>query len=357
MADLPLAMLAELTHRCPLMCPYCSNPQELTAREAELTTQQWADVFRQAAALGVLQLHLSGGEPASRRDLLDLVVAAREAGLYTNLITSGIGLTAARLEALDKAGLDHIQLSVQGVNADVADRIGGYKGGFDRKMHVAEHIARLGFPLTLNAVMHRDNIDDLPATIAMAERLGARRIEIACVQFQGWALANRAQLQPSRAQVERAKSVVRDALRTTAGRLVIDFVPPDYYSDFPKACMSGWGSTGLNVTPDGTVLPCHAAQTIPGLRFENVLTHPLAEIWHDSAAFNAYRGTDWLPPLCQSCDRRDVDFGGCRCQAMAILGDASAPDPVCRKSPGRAVLDSLLAEEACKDGAYIYRKA
>ncbi len=356
MADLPLAMLAELTHRCPLMCPYCSNPQELTAREAELTTQQWADVFRQAATLGVLQLHLSGGEPASRRDLLDLVIAAREAGLYTNLITSGIGLTEARLEALDKAGLDHIQLSVQGVNADIADRIGGYKGGFDRKMHVAEHIARFGFPLTLNAVMHRDNIDDLPATIAMAERLGARRIEIACVQFQGWALANRARLQPTRAQVERAKAVVRDAIHNTAGWLVIDFVPPDYYSDFPKACMSGWGTTGLNVTPDGTVLPCHAAQTIPHLSFESVKDWPLAEIWHDSAAFNAYRGTDWLPPLCQSCDRRDVDFGGCRCQAMAILGDASAPDPVCRKTPGRAVLDTLLTEETGQDAAYIYRR-
>lgn len=357
MADLPLALLAELTHRCPLMCPYCSNPQDLTARDAELTTQQWTDVFRQAVALGVLQLHLSGGEPASRRDLLDLVIAAREAGLYTNLITSGIGLTEARLEALDKAGLDHIQLSVQGVNADVADRIGGYKGGFDRKMHVVEHIARLGFPLTLNAVMHRDNIDDLPATIAMAERLGARRIEIACVQFQGWALANRARLQPTRAQVERAKAVVRDAIRDTASKLVIDFVPPDYYSDFPKACMNGWGTTGLNVTPDGTVLPCHAAQTIPHLTFESVKDRPLAEIWHDSASFNAYRGTDWLPPLCQSCDRRDVDFGGCRCQAMAILGDASAPDPVCRKSPGRAVLDTLLTEEAGQDAAYIYRRA
>lgn len=357
MADLPLAMLAELTHRCPLMCPYCSNPQELTARDTELTTAQWADVFRQAADLGVLQLHLSGGEPASRRDLVELVVAARKAGLYTNLITSGIGLTPARLEALNEAGLDHIQLSVQGVTAEIADRIGGYKGGFDRKMQVAEHITRLGFPLTLNAVMHRDNLDDLPATIAMAERLKARRIEIACVQFQGWALANRARLQPSRAQVDRAKAVVRDAVERLKGKLVIDFVPPDYYSDFPKACMSGWGSTGLNVTPDGTVLPCHAAQTIPHLAFESVAVRSLAEIWHESPAFNAYRGTDWLPPLCQSCDRRDLDFGGCRCQALAILGDASAPDPVCRKSPGRAALDALLADEDNADAAFIYRRA
>jgi len=345
MADPPLAMLAELTHRCPLACPYCSNPQELTAKDAELSTAQWVDIFRQAADLGVLQLHLSGGEPASRRDLLDLVVAAREAGLYTNLITSGIGLTPRRLEELDAAGLDHVQLSVQGVTAKVADRIGGYDGGFERKMHVAEHIARLGFPLTLNAVMHRENLDDLPATIDMARRLGARRIEVACVQFQGWALRNRSALQPTREQVDAAKSTIREAADRLRGELVIDFVPPDYYSDFPKACMGGWGSTGLNITPDGTVLPCHAAETIPGLTFEKAYDAPLARIWHDGAAFNAYRGTDWMPELCRTCERREIDFGGCRCQAMAILGDPDATDPVCRKSAGRAVLDSLLNEE------------
>jgi len=345
MANPPIAMLAELTHRCPLACPYCSNPQELTGRDAELSTAQWVDIFQQAADLGVLQLHLSGGEPASRSDLIDLVIAAREAGLYTNLITSGIGLTPRRLEALDEAGLDHIQLSVQGVTARVADRIGGYDGGFERKMHVAEHIARLGFPLTLNAVMHRENLDDLPATIDMAQRLGARRIEVACVQFQGWALKNRSALQPTRAQVDAAKTIVRDAVTRLKGQLVIDFVPPDYYSDFPKACMGGWGSTGLNITPDGTVLPCHAAETIPGLVFEKAPGARLAQIWHDSPAFNAYRGTDWMPELCQTCERRDIDFGGCRCQAMAILGDASATDPVCRKSAGRAMLDSLLTEE------------
>lgn len=357
MINPPLAMLAELTHRCPLACPYCSNPQELTAKDAELGTEAWADIFRQAADLGVLQLHISGGEPASRRDLLELVIAAREAGLYTNLITSGIGLTPRRLEALNDAGLDHIQLSLQGVNATIADRIGGYKGGFDRKMHVAEHIARLGFPLTLNAVMHRSNLGDLPATLDMAVRLGARRIEVACVQFQGWALANRTSLQPSRAQVDEAKSVVKEAIERLKGVLVIDFVPPDYYSDFPKACMNGWGSTGLNITPDGTVLPCHAAETIPGLSFEKVTERPLSDIWYESAAFNAYRGTDWLPDLCQSCERRDIDFGGCRCQAMAILGDAGATDPVCRKSPGRAVLDQLLAEEVLPEVEieYTYR--
>ena len=357
MADPPLALLAELTHRCPLACPYCSNPTELTAKGAELDTATWARLFAEAADMGVLQVHLSGGEPASRPDLVDLVRVAREAGLYTNLITSGIGLTGARLEALEAAGLDHVQLSVQGVTAETADRIGGYRGGFGRKMLVAEEIARIGFPLTLNAVMHRDNLDDLPATIAMAERLGARRIEIACVQFQGWALVNRARLQPTLDQVDRAKAVVREAVGRLRGRLAIDFVPPDYYSDFPKACMSGWGSTGLNIAPDGTVLPCHAAQTIPGLTFQNATVVPLAEIWHDGPAFNAFRGTSWMPEPCQSCDRRDIDFGGCRCQAMALLGDAGAPDPVCRKTAGRAVLDARLMEETGSDAEFVYRRA
>ncbi|WP_299693678.1 pyrroloquinoline quinone biosynthesis protein PqqE [uncultured Tateyamaria sp.] len=356
--DPPMAMLAELTHRCPLACPYCSNPTELLARDAELSTEAWADVFVQAAKLGVLQLHLSGGEPASRRDLEALVAAAREAGLYTNLITSGVGLNERRLRALDDAGLDHVQLSLQGVTAAMADRIGGYDGGFDRKMHVAEIISDIGFPLTLNAVMHRENLDDLPATIDMALRLGARRIEIACVQFQGWALVNRAALQPSRAQVETAKKTVARAVESLRGQLVIDFVPPDYYSDFPKACMNGWGSTGLNVTPDGTVLPCHAAETIPHLTFDNVTARKLADIWYDGSAFNAYRGTDWLPDLCQGCERRDIDFGGCRCQAMAVLGDASAPDPVCRKSAGRAALDALLTEEVREVAPpeFVYRR-
>ncbi|MEL7092287.1 MAG: pyrroloquinoline quinone biosynthesis protein PqqE [Pseudomonadota bacterium] len=356
--DPPMAMLAELTHRCPLACPYCSNSTELLAKEAELSTDMWADIFQQAARLGVLQLHLSGGEPASRRDLVDLVIAAREAGLYTNLITSGIGLNEKRLQDLDAAGLDHVQLSLQGVTAAMADRIGGYKGGFDRKMHVAEIIAKIGFPLTLNAVMHRDNLDDLSATIDMARRLGARRIEVACVQFQGWALVNRAALQPSRAQVDAAKKTVAEATRAHMGQLVIDFVPPDYYSDFPKACMNGWGSTGLNITPDGTVLPCHAAETIPHLHFDNAMQRSLSDIWYKGDAFNEFRGTGWLPEPCQSCDRRDIDFGGCRCQAMAVLGDAFATDPVCRKSAGRARLDALLNEETLAVNApdFVYRR-
>jgi pyrroloquinoline quinone biosynthesis protein E len=350
----PIAMLAELTHVCPLACPYCSNPLDLTKRSAELDTETWSRVFREAADLGVLQIHLSGGEPASRRDLVELVVAARDAGLYTNLITSGIGLNEDKLSQLDEVGLDHIQLSLQGITAELADHIGGYKGGFDRKMYVAERIAAVGFPLTLNAVMHRHNLDDLPATIALAERLGARRVEVACVQFHGWAEANRGQLQPTADQVRAAKATVDDERERLKGQIVIDFVAPDWFADFPKACMGGWGSTGLNVTPAGDVLPCHAAGSIPSLTFANVTDQSLAKIWYEDAAFNAFRGTDWMPELCQTCERRDIDFGGCRCQAMAVLGDASTTDPVCRKSPGRVAVDALL-EAPVSDEPFVYR--
>lgn len=357
---LPLAMLAELTYRCPLMCPYCSNPTEMAGKAAEIDGETWARVFREAAEIGVLQLHLSGGEPASRPDLVDLTRAARDAGLYTNLITSGVGLTEKRLRALEAAGLDHVQLSLQGVNADIADRIGGYRGGFKRKMQVAEQVAEIGFPLTLNAVMHRRNLDDLAETIELAVEMKARRIEVACVQFHGWASVNRAALQPTRHQVRDAKALVDEARARLKGRLVIDFVPPDYYADYPKACMGGWGSTGLNVTPAGKVLPCHAAETIPHLDFPSVHDGHLGEIWRDSAAFNAYRGTDWLPEPCQSCERRDVDFGGCRCQALALVGDAGATDPVCRLSPDRPKIDALLAETAAPGAAeaeLVYRKS
>lgn len=345
LAPPPIAMLAELTHRCPLSCPYCSNPLDLSRREAELTAAEWARVFQEAADLGVLQLHLSGGEPASRRDLEEIAGAAHAAGLYVNLITSGVGLTPERLEKLAEAGVDHVQLSVQGTTAATADKVGGYRGGFDRKMAVAGHISRLGLALTLNAVMHRHNLDELPQVFDLAEQLGARRVEVACVQFQGWALKNRAVLQPTRDQVDTAKALVAAARVARAGRLVIDFVPPDYYSDLPKACMGGWGTTGLNVAPDGTVLPCHAAQTITGMQFQTVREAGLAEIWYRGQAFQAFRGTDWMPDVCKACDRRDIDHGGCRCQAMAILGDAAAPDPVCRRTPGRAALDAAMAAE------------
>ena len=355
----PIALLAELTHRCPLSCPYCSNPLDLLAREAEISTDAWLRIFDDAAALGVLQLHLSGGEPASRRDLEQLVKGARTSGLYVNLITSGIGLTEARLDALEAAGLDHVQLSLQGVTAAVADKIGGYKGGFERKLVIARSITARGLPLTLNAVMHRHNMDDLPATIAFAADLGARRIEVACVQFYGWATPNRAHLLPTREQVVHAKRTVEQARKDWHGRMVLDFVPPDYYADFPKACMGGWGSTGLNIAPDGTVLPCHAAATIPGLTFQNATTTPLHDIWYGGPAFNAFRGHDWMPDPCRSCARRDIDHGGCRCQAMAIAGDPNVTDPVCRYSSARPLVDAMLADlptESLADTAFVYRR-
>ena len=257
-------------------------------------------------------------------------------------------------------GIERVRLALPGIYelAQGGTAVGtglNTKKGWDKA--VAAEIARIGLPLTLNAVMHRHNLGDLAQTIALAHQLGARRIEIACVQFQGWALKNRAALQPTREQVDQAKRVVAQARRDYAGKLAIDFVPPDYFADFPKACMNGWGSTGLNVTPDGTVLPCHAAATIPGLSFDNVRTTPLARIWNEGAAFNAFRGTDFLPEPCQSCERRDIDYGGCRCQAMAIAGDARATDPVCRRSPHRARLDAIIAaESSAPPPDFVYRR-
>jgi len=352
----PMAMLAELTHRCPLSCPYCSNPLEMAAREAEMSTGQWADVFREAAALGVLQLHISGGEPASRRDLEDLVAAARDADLYTNLITSGIGLTERRLRALEERGLDHVQLSLQGVDAAMTDAIGGYRGGYARKMQVAEWVTAIGFPLTLNAVMHKRNLDRLPETIELALRMGARRVEVATVQFHGWAAVNRAALMPTREQAKRAREIVDEARERLKGVLVIDYVPADHHAKFPKPCMGGWASTGLNVAPDGQVLPCHAAHTIEGLTFDRVQDRPLGEIWEQGAAFNAFRGFGWMQEPCRSCDRRAIDFGGCRCQAMAFAGDPAATDPVCSKSPHHAALAAAAeADSAVTDAEMTYR--
>ncbi|MDK1492538.1 pyrroloquinoline quinone biosynthesis protein PqqE [Sinorhizobium sp. 7-81] len=331
----PMAMLAELTHRCPLACPYCSNPVALTPANDELSTGEWINVFEQAADLGVLHLHLSGGEPAARRDLVELTRAAVSLGLYTNLITSGVGLTEARISNLADVGLDHVQLSIQGVSPESADRIGGYSGGYERKIAVAGWVADAGIPLTINAVCHKQNMGEIEAMIELAIRLKARRIEVATVQFHGWAERNKAALMPTREQVEQATQTVAEAREKYQGVLVIDYVPADYYSSYPKACMGGWGRVGLNVTPSGRVLPCHAAETIPSLSFENVRERSLSRIWYESDAFNAYRGEDWMPELCRSCERKKVDFGGCRCQAMALAGDASATDPVCIRSPLR----------------------
>ena len=350
----PLGLLAELTHRCPLGCPYCSNPLAMDGREDELDAATWARVFREAAALGVLQVHLSGGEPASRRDLVDIMAAARDAGLYTNLITSGIGITHQRLSELADAGLDHVQISIQDSEPKSADRIAGYEGAYARKRALAVAVIGLKLPLTVNIVIHRANISRVDELVAMALDMGASRVEIAHVQYYGWALKNRAALMPTREQVEKAVALIEPLRKQHHGRIVIDAVVPDYYARFPKACVGGWGRRSLNVTPAGRVLPCHAAESIPGLEFWSVKDHSLREVWEHNPAFNAFRDTSFLPEPCQSCERRDIDFGGCRCQAFALAGDARLTDPVCHLSPHHHAVEEQAAIRG--DAAYVYRR-
>jgi PqqA peptide cyclase len=349
----PLGLLAELTHRCPLGCPYCSNPLAFDSRADELDTATWSRVFREAAALGVLQVHLSGGEPAARRDLAAIVKAAREAGLYTNLITSAVGLTPQTLAALADAGLDHVQISIQDSEQKSADHIAGYDGASARKRALAAEVVKLGLPLTVNMVVHRANIGRIEPMVELALALGAARVEIAHVQYYGWALKNRAALMPSREQVEQAVRQVELLREKHHGRIVIDAVVPDYYARYPKPCLGGWGRRSLNVTPAGRVLPCHAAEVIPRLEFWNVREHSLADIWRSSPAFTAFRGTGWMQEPCKSCERSEQDFGGCRCQAFLIAGDARAADPVCHLSPQHAVVEQLAAVR--QDTPYSYR--
>jgi PqqA peptide cyclase len=350
----PLGLLAELTHRCPLGCPYCSNPLALDPRTDELDTQTWARVFHEAAGLGVLQVHLSGGEPGARRDLIEITAAAHAAGLYTNLITSAVGITADTLRKLADTGLDHVQISIQDSEPVSADRIAGYDGAFARKRALAAEVVRLKVPLTVNAVMHRANIDHLDDMVALALSLGASRVEIAHAQYYGWALKNRAALMPTAEQVKRAAVAVEQLRQKHHGEIVIDAVVPDYHARLPKPCVGGWGRRSLNVTPSGKVLPCHAAETIPGLEFWSVRDHALADIWANSPAFNAFRGTAWMKEPCASCARRDIDFGGCRCQAFALTGDARATDPVCHLAPTHEQVAALAAVQT--DAPYAYRR-
>jgi PqqA peptide cyclase len=352
----PLGLLAELTHRCPLACPYCSNPLALEDRAGELTSGEWARVFREAAELGILQVHLSGGEPCSRRDVVAIAGAAHEAGLYTNLITSGIGLTPERLDQLKAAGLDHVQVSIQDTTAESADRIAGYPGAHARKLALARLVVESGLALTINAVVHRANIGRVTKLVGLAFSLGAGRVEVAHAQYYGWALHNRAALMPRRDQVARAMQDLAAVRAEYEGRLVIDAVVPDYYARFPKPCMGGWARRSLNVTPSGRVLPCHAAETIPGLVFWTVREHALADIWLNSPAFQAFRGTDWMQEPCRSCARREIDFGGCRCQALAIAGNAAATDPACELSPLHGRMLALAeADSAPEETSYVYR--
>jgi PqqA peptide cyclase len=350
----PLGLLAELTHRCPLGCPYCSNPLAFDAREDELDSATWVRVFREAAGLGVLQVHLSGGEPGARRDLLDITTGAHAAGLYTNLITSAVGITDKTLGALTEAGLDHVQISIQDSDAASADHIAGYDGAFARKRALAAEVVRHKLPLTVNAVVHCANIERIGDIVDLALALGASRVEIAHVQYYGWALKNRAALMPSREQVERATAAVEELRTRHHGRIVIDAVIPDYYARYPKPCVGGWGRRSLNVTPAGKVLPCHAAESITGLEFWNVRERSLADIWANSPAFNAFRGTAWMKEPCASCPRRELDFGGCRCQAFALTGDATATDPVCHLAPDHAQVPELAAVRT--DAPYVYRR-
>ena len=352
----PYALLAEITYRCPLHCPYCSNPVTASLREAprrlqgggysngELTTEEWKRVIREAAALGILQIGLSGGEPLARRDLAELIRAAREAKLYTNLITSGIGLDDDGVRVLHDAGLDSIQLSFQSDESSLADEIAGARA-HERKLDVAAKIRAAGIPLSLNFVIHRRNIDRLPQMIDLAEALGAERVELANVQFYGWAFRNRAALLPTREQVDRARGIATAAKTRLAGKIEIFYVLPDYYETRPKPCLNGWGQRYLTVNPIGDVLPCPTASSaIPDLRFENFRTHQLDWIWSDSESFNRFRGTEWMPEPCQSCPQREIDFGGCRCQAALLTGNAANTDPVCELSSNRAAVDAVLCD-------------
>jgi pyrroloquinoline quinone biosynthesis protein E len=339
----PLALLAEVTHRCPLTCFYCSNPLELDRRNVELGTDEWCRVLSEAADLGVLQVHFSGGEPMARRDLPELVRHAAHLQLYTNVITSGVLLTDKAMAALREAHVDHIQLSFQDSRAESADHIGGYRGGHEKKRAAAQRITAAGLPLTLNFVIHRLNVERVLDMIEMSESMGATRIEIAHAQYYGWALRNRDALLPTRAQLDHTTRVVEAARARLKGKITLDYVVPDYYASRPKACMGGWGRRFMNISPSGKALPCHAAETLTHLVFPSVRTHSLAEIWNTSAAFQHYRGTEWMPEPCKSCDRREIDWGGCRCQAYALLGEANATDPACSKSKDHYVLERAVA--------------
>jgi pyrroloquinoline quinone biosynthesis protein E len=311
-----------------------------------METSQWLGVIEEAAEMGVLQIHFSGGEPTVRKDLDDMVGRAEDLGLYTNLITSGALLDKDRLEYLAARGLQHVQLSFQAAESVVADRVGGFNGGHAKKLEVARYVGEIGLPLTVNAVMHRQNMHDLEAMIEMAVGFGAKRLEVAHAQYYGWGLKNRAALLPTLAQLERATEIVEAARERLKGVMVFDYVVPDYYAKLPKSCMGGWGRQFLNVTPSGRVIPCHAAETIPGMEFERVGERPLIDIWRGSEAFNRFRGTKWMPEPCRSCDRREIDWGGCRCQALALTGDAANTDPVCEKSPEHQRIAGMAAAEA-----------
>jgi PqqA peptide cyclase len=354
----PLALVAELTHRCPLHCVYCSNPLELTARGTELTAASWARVFREAAELGVLQADFTGGEPLARPDLAEIIREARAAGLYASLITSGLPMDERRLTELVEAGLDHFQLSFQGAEENAAREFSG-TSTHAQKLRVAEWVKHHRVALTLNFVIHRGNLHQLEDMIALTERIGPGRVEFAHVQYYGWAFENRARLLPTREQLDHSREIFKSAAERLRGRVKVEFVVPDYYAKYPKPCMGGWGRKVLLVKPNGDVLPCHAANVLPGMTFENVERHSLREIWGQSEAFRKYRGVEWMPEICRGCERREHDFAGCRCQAFLLAHNAAATDPVCSLGPGRQIVEAILAEanqdQRTADSEWIYR--
>lgn len=341
-APRPYTLVAELTYRCPLACAYCSNPT--SAPTDELDTTGWRRAVEEAAALGVLQLHLTGGEPLLRGDLEAIAAAARACGLYVTLVTGGVPLTARRLERLRDAGVAHVQLSVQDADAR-GDALAGAPV-FEKKVAVAALVRTLGLPLTLNVVLHRGNIARVPELIALAERVGAARLELANVRLLGWALRSRAALLPSRALLDVARAQVRAARVRLAGRIEVVFALPDYHAGRPRACLGGWARRTIVVSPDGRVLPCHQAHTIPHLTFERVGERPLAAIWRDGEALRVFRGHAWMPEPCRSCDEREADFGGCRCQAFHLTGDAAATDPACARAPTHALVEAAVRDAA-----------
>jgi len=349
------ALIAEVTHRCPLHCVYCSNPLEMQRRSDELSTSDWLSIFQQASEMGVLQLHLTGGEPLARPDLTELIDGARAARLYSNLITSGVGLDEHRLGQLIEAGLDHIQLSFQDSEEAAANEFAGTRS-HALKLRIAQMIRERRVAFTVNMVVHRRNLDRLGEMIAFAEQTGAQKLEIANVQYYGWALRNREALLPTRQQLEQSIEIVEAARERLKGKLRIDFVFPDYYSKYPKPCMNGWGHQQMLIDPAGRVLPCHAAAVIPGLDLPSAREHGLQWIWEDSPAFNRFRDESWMPEPCRSCDRRTRDFGGCRCQAFLLAGDAAATDPVCILAPQHALVEEILQNVNRSDAReWVYR--
>ena len=352
----PLGLLLELTHRCPLQCPYCSNPLALQKSGAELDTDTWLRVLDEATALGVLQVHFSGGEPTARKDLAAMVKRAAQHKMYSNLITSAVLLDQRRVAELAEAGIDHIQISFQDVEPENADRIGGYAGGHARKLAAARLVQQAGLPLTLNFVVHRQNAEHVPQMIDMGLELGAGRIEVAHVQYYGWGLVNRSALLPSREQLDAVTAEVEASRLRLKGRMLIDYVVPDYYAMRPKACMGGWARRFINISPAGKALPCHAAETLPGLEFPSVREQSLGAIWRDAPAFQQFRGTDWMPQPCQSCDKREIDWGGCRCQAYALTGNAANTDPACALSPDHGVMAEAVRQSSGASLAFVYRQ-